>query len=99
MVLLSPGVDRGGLEKFSPGAEEIPGPARQAECVRKGTSTKEAIMFLFFVPPVVQAVVGVAVIAGGLVLHSYIIAGVGVASLVIGGARWATRSRRSGFQR
>ena len=56
-------------------------------------------MFLFFLPPVVQAVIGVAVIAGGLVLHSYILAGVGAASLVIGGARWATRSRRSGFQR
>jgi hypothetical protein len=85
--------------KFSPGAEEIPGPARQAERVRKGTSTKETIMFLFFLPPVVQAVIGIAVIAAGLVVHSYILAGVGVAGLVVGGARWATRSRRSGFQR
>jgi hypothetical protein len=56
-------------------------------------------MFLFFLPPVVQAVIGIAVIAAGLVLHSYILAGVGVAGLVIGGARWATRSRRNGFQR
>jgi hypothetical protein len=56
-------------------------------------------MFLFLLPPVVQAVIGVAVIAVGLALHSYIIAGVGVAGLVVGGARWATRSRRNGSQR
>ena len=56
-------------------------------------------MFLFFLPPVVQAVIGVVLIAGGLVLHLYILAPIGIAGLVIAGARWAARSRRSGFQR
>ena len=55
-------------------------------------------MFLFFLPPVVQAVIGVVLIAVGLALHLYILAPIGAVGLVIAGARWA-RSRRNGFQR
>jgi hypothetical protein len=55
-------------------------------------------MFLFFLPPVVQAVIGVVLIAAGVALHILVLAAVGVVGLAVGAARWA-RSRRRATQR
>ena len=51
-------------------------------------------MFLFFFPPVVQALIGVVLLVIGLTLvHSVIFAGVGLVGVAIGGVRYV-RSRR-----
>jgi|HubBroStandDraft_1064217.scaffolds.fasta_scaffold4842883_1 hypothetical protein len=55
-------------------------------------------MVLFFLPPVVQALIGVVGLVFGLALHSVIIAAVGVVGIGVGGARWM-RSRRNGGSR
>jgi hypothetical protein len=57
-------------------------------------------MLLFFLPPVVQAAIGVVVAVVGLaLLHSYIIAGFGLAGIAIGAARYVRSRRPNGFQR
>jgi hypothetical protein len=43
---------------------------------------------LLFVPPRIQALIGVAVIVTGLALHSLIIAAVGGVGLAVGVGRW-----------
>jgi hypothetical protein len=55
-------------------------------------------MFLFFLPPVVQALIGVALIVAGVALHILVLAAVGVVGLTFGATRWA-RSRRRATQR
>lgn len=51
-------------------------------------------MFLFFFPPVVQALIGAVLLVIGLTLvHSVIISGVGLVGVAIGGVRYV-RSRR-----
>jgi hypothetical protein len=55
---------------------------------------------LLFLPPRVQAIIGVAIIATGLGLHSYIVAGLGAVGLAIGAGRWVQASRhKSELQR
>jgi hypothetical protein len=56
-------------------------------------------MLLFFLPPIVQALIGVAMLVAGVALQSVIIAGIGVLGLAVGGARYVRSRRRSGFQR
>jgi hypothetical protein len=57
-------------------------------------------MFLFFFPPVVQALIGVVVLVLGLALaHSVIIAGVGLVGVAIGGVRYVRSRRPKGSQR
>jgi hypothetical protein len=53
---------------------------------------------LLFLPPRIQALIGLAVIVTGLALHSIIIAALGGVGLVIGTARWA-HSRHNQPQR
>jgi hypothetical protein len=59
---------------------------------------KEAIMFLF-IPPVIQAVIGVVVLGAGVALHSVILDAVGGLGLVVGGARWLRKRRNGGAAR
>ena len=57
-------------------------------------------MILFFLPPIVQAVVGVAVLVVGLALmHSVIVAVAGALGVTIAGARYLRSRRPNGFQR
>jgi uncharacterized membrane protein (Fun14 family) len=57
-------------------------------------------MLLFFLPPVVQAVIGVVVLVIGLaLLHSFIVAGIGVVGIAVGAARYVRSRRWNGFQR
>jgi hypothetical protein len=55
-------------------------------------------MLLFFLPPVVQALIGVVGIVIGLALHSVIIAALGVVGIGVGGARWLRSRRNGGFR-
>jgi type IV secretory pathway TrbD component len=48
---------------------------------------------LVFLPPAVQALIGIVAVVVGLALHIFIIAGLGLLSVGIGTARWV-RSRR-----
>ncbi len=52
-------------------------------------------MFLFFLPPVVQALIGVALIVAGVALHILLLAAVGVVGLAAGATRWALSRRRA----
>ena len=55
---------------------------------------------LFFFPAKIQAVVGVVLIVVGLaVLHSFIMAGLGVVGVVFGATRYVRSRRPNGFQR
>jgi len=55
---------------------------------------------LLFLPPVVQAVLGVVILViGVVVLHSVIIAALGVLGLAVGGYRWTRSRRKDGYQR
>jgi hypothetical protein len=54
---------------------------------------------LLFLPPRVQALIGVAVIVTGLALHSLIIAAVGGVGLAVGAGRWAYSRRKSAMSR
>ena len=57
-------------------------------------------MFLFFLPPVVQAAIGVVIVVVGLALmHSYIVAGAGAVGIAVGTARYLRSRRSNGFQR
>lgn len=54
---------------------------------------------LLFLPPRVQALIGIAVVVLGLALHSYIVAGIGAVGLVVGGTRWVHARRNGALQR
>jgi uncharacterized membrane protein len=57
-------------------------------------------MFLFLLPPVVQALIGVVILVVGLaVFHSAILAGVGVLGLTVGAVRWVRKQRGNGLAR
>ena len=57
-------------------------------------------MLLFFLPPIVQAAIGVVILVVGLVLlHSVLLAGVGVLGVAVGAIRYARSRRPNGFQR
>jgi hypothetical protein len=54
---------------------------------------------LLFLPPRIQALIGVAVIAGCLALHSLIIVAVGGVGLAVGAGRWVHARRKSAVSR
>ncbi len=55
---------------------------------------------LFFFPAKIQAVVGVVFIVAGLtVVHSFILAGLGVLGVAFGATRYVRSRRANGFQR
>ena len=55
---------------------------------------------LFFFPAKIQVVVGVVLIVVGLtVVHSFIMAGLGVLGIAFGAARYVRSRRPNGFQR
>jgi xanthine/uracil permease len=57
-------------------------------------------MFMFFLPPVVQVVIGVVILVVGLALfHSVIIAAVGGVGLAVGAVRWVRKQRGTGLAR
>ena len=57
-------------------------------------------MVLFFLPPVVQALIGIVILVLGLALaHSVIIAGIGVLGVAFGGVRYVRSRRANGLQR
>jgi hypothetical protein len=57
-------------------------------------------MLLFFLPPIVQVLISVVILVVGLALvHSTIIAGVGLVGVAIGGVRYIRSRRPNGFQR
>ena len=57
-------------------------------------------MLLFFLPPVVQALIGIVILVLGLALaHSVIIAGIGVLGVAVGGVRYVRSRRANGLQR
>jgi uncharacterized membrane protein len=57
-------------------------------------------MLLFFLPPVAQVLIGVVILVVGLALvHSTIIAGIGLVGVAVGGVRYVRSRRPNGFQR
>jgi type IV secretory pathway TrbD component len=56
-------------------------------------------MLLFFLPPIVQVLIGVVVIAIGLAVHMYVIAGFGLVGIAVGATRYVRSRRPNGFQR
>jgi hypothetical protein len=57
-------------------------------------------MLLFFLPPVVQAAIGVVILVIGLVLlHSVIIVVAGVLGVAVGGVRYVRSRQANGRQR
>lgn len=52
-------------------------------------------MFLFFFPPVVQALIGVAILGAGVATHLAILDAIGCLAIAVGGYRWL-RKRNSG---
>jgi hypothetical protein len=57
-------------------------------------------MMVFFFPAKIQAVVGVVMIVAGLaVVHSFIMAGVGVLGVAFGATRYLRSRRLNGSQR
>jgi hypothetical protein len=50
---------------------------------------------LLFLPPRIQALIGVAVVVTGLALHSVIIAAIGGVGLAVGAGRWVHARRKS----
>jgi hypothetical protein len=57
-------------------------------------------MFLFFLPPIVQVLISVVILVVGLALvHSTIIAVIGVLGVAVGGVRYVRSRRPNGFQR
>jgi hypothetical protein len=54
---------------------------------------------LLFLPPVVQAVIGVIVLVIAVVLHSVILSALGVLGLAVGGYRWTRSRRKAGYRR
>ena len=49
-----------------------------------------------FLPPIVQILVGIALLAAGVATHIAILDALGALSLIIGGARWLRKQRGSG---
>ncbi len=57
-------------------------------------------MLLFFLPPVVQVLIGVVILVVALaVVHMYIIAGIGLVGIAVGSTRYVRSRRANGFQR
>lgn len=57
-------------------------------------------MLLFFLPPVVQVAIGVVTLVIAIaLLHSVIIAGIGVVGVAVGGVRYVRSRRPNGLQR
>lgn len=57
-------------------------------------------MLMFFLPPVVQVVLGVVILVVGLaVVHMYVIAGIGILGVAVGATRYVRSRRPNGFQR
>lgn len=54
---------------------------------------------LLFLPPVIQALIGVVVVVIGLALGSFIIAGLGTVGLAVGAGRWVHSRRKGALQR
>jgi hypothetical protein len=54
---------------------------------------------LLFLPPIVQVLIGVAVLVIGLALHMYIVAGVGIVGLAVGATRYVRSRRPNGLGR
>jgi hypothetical protein len=50
---------------------------------------------LFFLPPIVQILGGIALLGAGMAAHIGILDALGVLSLVVGGARWLRKQRGS----
>jgi hypothetical protein len=61
---------------------------------RRAMRCSEVIMFLF-VPPVVQVLIGVALVAAGAAAHIVILDVLGGVGIVVGGYRWL-RKRNGG---
>jgi uncharacterized membrane protein (Fun14 family) len=57
-------------------------------------------MLLFLLPPVVQVLIGVVILVIGIaLLHSTILAGVGVLGVAVGGVRYVRSRRANGTPR
>jgi hypothetical protein len=57
-------------------------------------------MLLFFLPPLVQVAIGVVgVVIGLALLHSVLIAGIGVLGVAVGGVRYVRSRQASGLPR
>jgi hypothetical protein len=57
-------------------------------------------MLMFFLPPVVQVIIGVVILVAGLaVFHSVVIAAVGGVGLAVGAVRWARKQRGNALPR
>ena len=57
-------------------------------------------MLLFFLPPIVQAAIGVVILVVGIaVAHSVVIAGIGVLGVAVGGVRYVRSRRANGLRR
>lgn len=57
-------------------------------------------MLLFFLPPAVQAAIGVvALVVGVVLLHSVIIAGIGIVGIAVGATRYVRSRHATGFSR
>lgn len=54
---------------------------------------------LLFLPPLIQAVIGVVVIVIGLAVGSLIVAGLGTVGLAIGAGRWIYSRRKAEVSR
>jgi hypothetical protein len=57
----------------------------------------EAIL-LVFLPPLVQALIGIAVLGAGVAVHSVILGALGCLGIAVGGYRWL-RKRGGGVSR
>jgi hypothetical protein len=57
-------------------------------------------MLMFFLPPVVQVVIGVLILVVGLaLLHSTLLAAIGILGVAVGGARYLRRRSGNGVRR
>jgi hypothetical protein len=57
-------------------------------------------MLMFFLPPVVQVIIGVAVLVIGLALvHSTILIAIGILGVAVGGFRYVRRQGGNGVRR
>ena len=54
---------------------------------------------LLFIPPLIQAVLGIVILGAGIALHNVIVGALGCLSLVVGGARWLRKRRDGGTTR
>jgi hypothetical protein len=51
---------------------------------------------LLFLPPIVQALIGVALIGAGVATHVVILDAIGCVGIVVGGYRWQRKRRNGG---